>query len=68
MKLTNDEIYRAYKHNDEEILSKCSLKRLSKVLKVCGFQIVEVLDTDLDTKFFSYIPETDTFENIDRGY
>lgn len=61
--MTNDEIYRAYKHcllNDLNIPTK----RIYNALKSCGLTVFLVTDGQENERVWIYVPEVNTMELV----
>ena len=64
MKLTNDQIYRMYKHGSGLGHNGLTPKRVYNALKSSGLQVVLVEDKNGSPIVYNYVPETEDFYHV----
>lgn len=64
MKLTNDQIYKMYKHGESLVHNGLTVKRIYNALLNSGLQVVMVEDVDGNPIIYNYVPEIHQFHHV----
>jgi len=62
--MTNEEIYKIYKHGGDFKHKGLTPKRIYNALKSCGLQVVLVKDCDDNLVVYNYVPEEEKFYHV----
>jgi hypothetical protein len=62
--MTNEEIYKIWKHGEELKHKGLTPKRVYNALKSCGLQVVLVKDCDDNSIVYNYVPEEEKFYHV----